>query len=102
MADRIIWSPRAASHLESICEFIAEDSPIYARVFAQKVVALVKSIPAFPQTGRIVPEYNDPGLREKIYGDYRIIYRIKANTVEIAAICHGARRLERAFHEPET
>lgn len=36
MANRIIWSPRAASHLESICEFIAEDSPAYARIFARK------------------------------------------------------------------
>lgn len=99
MADRIIWSPRAASHLEGICEFIAEDSPVYARIFARKIVALVKSIPVFPQTGRIVPEYNDPDLREKIYGDYRIIYRIREKTIEIAAICHGARKLERVFPE---
>jgi toxin ParE1/3/4 len=93
MAVRIIWSPRAASHLEGICEFIAEDSPVYARIFAQKIIALVKSIPAYPQTGRIVSEYNDPDLREKIYGDYRIIYRIQAKNIEIAAICHGARLL---------
>ena len=66
MANRIIWSPRAASHLESICEFIAEDSPVYARIFARKIVSLVRSIPAYPQTGRIVPEYNDPGLQEPL------------------------------------
>lgn len=97
MAVRIIWSPRAASHLESICEFIAEDSSVYARIFAQKIMALAKSIPAYPQTGRIVPEYNDPNLREKIYGDYRVIYRIADDRIEIAAICHGARQLERIF-----
>ncbi len=101
MADRIIWSPRAASHLESICEFIAEDSPIYARIFARKIVALVKSVPAFPRTGRVAPEYNNPDLREKIYGDYRIIYRIRKNTIEIAAICHGARLLERVLPDSE-
>ncbi|VGO21439.1 type II toxin-antitoxin system RelE/ParE family toxin [Pontiella sulfatireligans] len=97
MANRIIWSPRAASHLESVCEFIAEDSPVYACIFAQKVVALVKSIPAFPQTGRMVPEYNNPHLRERIYGDYRIIYRIQAKHIEIVALCHGARQLERVL-----
>jgi plasmid stabilization system protein ParE len=97
MADRIIWSPRAASHLEDICEFIAQDSPVYARIFARKVIALVKSIPASPKTGRMVPEYNDPDLREKIYGDYRIIYRIRHSSIEMAAICHGARQLERVL-----
>jgi toxin ParE1/3/4 len=93
MANRITWSPRAASHLESICEFIAEDSPVYARIFAQQVITLVKSIPAYPQTGRMVPEYNDLALREKIYGNYRVIYRIKAERIEVVAICHGARLL---------
>lgn len=100
MANCIIWSPRAASHLESICEFIAEDSSVYARIFVQKVVALVKSISAYPQAGRIVPEYDDPNLREKIYGDYRVIYRIVDDRIEIAAICHGARKLEHVFSEP--
>lgn len=101
MANRVIWSHRAASHLESICEFIAEDSPVYARIFAQKVIALVKSIPPYPQTGRIVPEYNDPNLREKIYGDYRVIYRIVDDRIEIAALCHGARQLERVVPKPD-
>ena len=95
MASRIVWSPRAASHLESICEFIAEDSPVYAGVFAKRVVSIVKTIPSLPLTGRIVPEYNDPTLREKIYGNYRIVYRIGDGVIEIAAICHGARLLER-------
>ncbi len=29
--------------------------------------------------------------------DYRIVYRISASTIEVAAICHGARQLERAL-----
>jgi plasmid stabilization system protein ParE len=42
-------------------------------------------------------EYNDENLRERIYGNYRIIYRIKPETIEIAAICHGSRLLENVF-----
>ncbi|MEW5816622.1 MAG: type II toxin-antitoxin system RelE/ParE family toxin, partial [Spirochaetota bacterium] len=41
-----------------------------------------------------VPEYNDENLREKIYENYRIVYRIKDEIIEIVAICHGARQLE--------
>jgi len=94
MAYRIKWSPRAASHFEGICDYIAKDSKYYAVLFAKKVIAIVKSLPEFPKTGRIVPEYNDENLREKIYGNYRIVYRIKEEVIEIAAICHGARQLE--------
>ena len=94
MAYRIKWSPRAASHFEGICDYIAKDSKYYAFLFAKKVIAIVKSLPEFPKTGRVVPEYNDENLREKIYGNYRIVYRIKEEVIEIVAICHGARQLE--------
>ena len=30
-----------------------------------------------PESGRIVPEYGDPKLRELIVGSYRLIYRIR-------------------------
>ncbi len=83
MADRIVWSPRAASQLESICEYIAKDSPVYARIFAQNIMTLVKAILAYPQTGRMVPEYNNPTLREKIYGNYRIVYRVQSSGLRL-------------------
>lgn len=93
MAYNVRWSPRAASHLEEICNYIAKDSHYYASLFAKKVIAIVKSIPQFPMAGRIVPEYGDENLREKIYENYRIVYRIKEKSIEIVAICHGAKLL---------
>ncbi len=33
-------------------------------------------------------------LREKIYKNYRIVYRIKGELIEIVAICHGAKPLD--------
>ena len=95
MALKIKWSPRAASNLEEICDYIAKDSEYYAILFAKKVTTIVKTIPKFPKTGRIVPEYGNENLREKIYGNYRIVYRIKEELIEIVAICHGARPLDR-------
>jgi len=93
MARQIRWSPRAANNFEAICVYIAADSERYAGLFAKRVFALVQAIPTFPKSGRIVPEYGDPNLREKIYGNYRIVYRIKGDCIEIAAICHGSRPL---------
>ena len=74
MAQKIRWSPKAASNFEEICEYIAKDSEVYATLFANKINAAVKSIPQFPKAGRIVPEYGDENIREKIYENYRIIY----------------------------
>ena len=68
----IRWAPRAASHLEQICEYISRDSEIYARIFVEKVLSMVEYIASFPKIGRVVPEYNDPNLRERIYGNYRM------------------------------
>ena len=93
MALKIKWSPRAASNLEEICDYIAKDSQYYAILFAKKVTNIVKTIPQFPKSGRIVPEYGDENLREKIYENYRIVYRLKGKLIEIVAICHGAKPL---------
>ena len=90
---KLIWSPRAASDLEDICNFIALDSENHAKLFAQRIVALIKSIPDFPKAGRVVPEYQLDDVRERLYQDYRIVYRIKKDIVEIVTIVHGARLL---------
>lgn len=94
MAKEVIWSPRAIKGLEEICNFIAKDSPHYAAIFSRRILAIVQEIPEFPRSGRMVPEYGIGNLREKIYQDYRIVYRIKKEVIEIAAITHGSRVLK--------
>ena len=93
MAQKIRWSPRAASNFEDICNYIARDSELYASIFAKRIIAIIKDIPRFKRAGRIVPEYGEENLREKIYENYRIVYRIKGEIIEIVAICHGAKPL---------
>lgn len=87
------WTPQAADDLEAITEFIAQDSFEYACLFALDVVGAVDRITSFPHIGRIVPEMNNPLIREIILGNYRIVYRIRENTVEILTIYHSARLL---------
>lgn len=93
MASKIRWSPRSIRNLEDICEHISIDSRYYAFLFAKKVFDIVEGIPRFPESGRIVPEYQDPRLREKIYKGYRIVYRVETGLIEIAAITHGTKPL---------
>jgi plasmid stabilization system protein ParE len=73
MAHRVDWSRRALHDLESIAEYIAEDSPTYAGIVVKKVVSQTKLLAKFPQIGRKVPEFDDENIRELLIYSYRII-----------------------------
>jgi plasmid stabilization system protein ParE len=88
------WAPQAADDLEAITEFIAKDSPHYASLFAIDVLNAVEQLADFPESGRIVPERNDPKVREIIFGNYRIVYRLRERTAELLTIHHAARPLD--------
>ena len=92
-------TPQAADDLETITDFIAADSPHYASLFAMDVLSAVERLTDFPRSGRIVPEVNDPDVREIILGSYRIVYRVRGELVELLTIYHGARLLDPS--EPE-
>lgn len=54
----------------------------------------VERLAVFPNSGRIVPELNDPGIREILFGNYRIVHRVTGDLVEILTVYHGARLLD--------
>ena len=94
---RIIWSPTAADDLEQIVEFIARDSERYAAQVAADVIGAVERAADFPGAGRVVPELNDKAIREVFVYSYRIIYRVAADAIHVAAVIHGARDLPNAL-----
>jgi len=91
---QIRWTQQAADDLEAIAEFIAQDSPEYASLFAIDILAAVERIGVFTHIGRVVPEMDNPLVREVILGDYRIVYRGRKNVVDVLTIWHGARLLD--------
>ena len=91
--DKLIWSPRGLQDLDGICEFIARDSKQYAYLFAERIVALAESLLKQPLLGAVVPEYRREELRERLFQNYRLVYRVVPGRIEIVAIVHGARRL---------
>ena len=52
-----------------------------------------EQIATFPESGRMVPEYEAPDIREVIESPYRIIYRIKVDQIDVLAVVHGAQLL---------
>jgi toxin ParE1/3/4 len=87
------WSPQSFHDLSAIRAYIAEDSPVYADLTVQRIVAAVERLRVFPDSGRMVPERQSPDLREIIVGKYRVVYRRSAESVEIATVFRGSREL---------
>ncbi len=77
----------------AIYEHIAQDAPLYAQRVVDHLTRRSERIAQFPESGRIVPEYEARDIREVIERPYRIIYRVKAERVEVLAVVHGAQRL---------
>ena len=90
------WTTQAADDLDSIAGFIAGDSEHYASLFVMDVLDAVQRLKDFPQSGRMVPEAQDPVIREILLGNYRIVYRTNRELVEILMVYHGARLLDPA------
>lgn len=90
---QVVWSPSSLGDLDAIAEFIARDSAHYAGLHVQSIVAHVEKLKDLPRSGRIVPEYGREDLREFIFGNYRIVYRLRGDLIEVAAVVHGARRM---------
>ena len=88
------WTPQALGDLEAITEFIAKDSPHYASLFVLDVFSAVERLERFSESGRVVPEKNEPAVREIILGSYRIVYRLRDDVAELLTIHHGARLLD--------
>ena len=93
MAKRLIWSPSALECIDKIAEYIAVDSVFYAKIFVRKVFNFGEQIVLFPESGRIVPEYEDKNLREIIYGNYRIVYRLDNEVINVLAVSNSAQML---------
>lgn len=90
---KIIWSEPAISDLENIRDYIAKDSGYYAAIFIEKIITAIEKTATFPLIGRMVPECNNKNIREVIYQNYRIIYKISNKVIFILTVIHGGRNL---------
>jgi len=93
MAYKLIWAPSACLDLKELASYIAESRPEVSARFIKSVFHTVEHLTRFPESGRIVPEFSNPMLREVIRRPCRIVYRIKEKQaiVEVVRVWHAAR-----------
>lgn len=90
----IRWSIGALDDLESISAYIEQDSPEKAREIVKGIIEKIEQLKQFPNIGRKFPDREDDQLREIIFKNYRIVYEIKEEIIEILIIAHGSRLLK--------
>ena len=86
-------SPRALRDLEEVVRFIAADNPKAAEQFGEKLLNEAEAIGLHPRAGRMVPEFRDAAIRERIFRAYRIVYRIndERKLIIVSRFWHAAR-----------
>ena len=86
----IVWTNQALRKLNKFVDYIARDNLVTAEKWALKLIERTDQLMEQPESGRIVPEYNELNLRELIFGNYRVIYRIRKehNTIYIQTVWH--------------
>lgn len=86
---KVYWTDEALIHLDNIYHYIAADAPVYARRMVDKITRRSQQIGVFPQSGRMVPEYQDTDIREVIEPPYRIT----PDRLDVLVVFHGAQLL---------
>ena len=90
----VTWSPEAKNDLQQLYRYIAvADRPAARRLIA-RIKDAVNGLREHPEIGRVVPEFENPILRERLVGQYRIVYTFSHDKLEIAALWHSAELLE--------
>jgi addiction module RelE/StbE family toxin len=93
----VIWTEKSEKSLKAIYDYISKDSKYYAAKFINSLINSTKKLELFPQQGRMVPEFNSENRGEIIFQNYRIVYRLKNNLIEILLVIHSARDFEKNF-----
>jgi toxin ParE1/3/4 len=88
---RIKWLRTALGNLNHHASYIAKYNPDAARRTVEQVQTAVSRLPRYPNMGRIG---RVAGTRELIIGGslWIIVYRVRADAVEIIRVLHGAQR----------
>ena len=87
------WSPEALADLEDICAYIARDNLQAAEAWIDRLISKADKVSAHPRAGRVVPEIEDPDIREVFLKSYRIIYRVEPQRIVVLTVLEGHRRL---------
>lgn len=82
----VLWSKASLDSLETIYNFISENSPQNAEMVVDILLNLGDDLAKFPERNPREPLYNDESIRYFPKWNFKIVYRIEENRILIINI----------------
>ena len=86
---KVVWTEQALVRLAEIEDYIWVDNPEAAVANTERLIDRAETLTVHPRLGRVVSDLGGGQFRELVEGNYRIVYRIRANAVEVLTVFEG-------------
>jgi toxin ParE1/3/4 len=101
VAARISLSESAVADLESIRDwYVSQDAAEAGDRLVREILAVLDQLTEFPASGRIVPEFEQPWLRELIRPPFRIVYRLDGDRIRVVRVWRSERLMRAKASRP--
>jgi toxin ParE1/3/4 len=92
---KITFAASAVNDLDDIRSwYINQQAPDTGDNLLKDIFSQIERLGAFPESGRVVPEFGIANLREIIRSPFRIIYRFDENKVRVVRVWRSERMLK--------
>ena len=92
---RIEFAESARDDLRDIAEwYSAQQVPDVGKRLVAEIIASVEQLTIFPDSGRVVPEFETPWLREVQLPPFRIVYRREDDLVTVVRVWRSERIMD--------
>lgn len=93
---RIEFAQSAIDDLRDMMDwYAAQDVPHVGRRLAAEVIDRVRQLGDFPDSGRVVPEFDTVWLRELEHPPFRIVYRRDQGAATVVRVWRSERSMDR-------
>lgn len=89
----IVLTDRFLTRVEECTDYIALNHIPTAIKWAEGIFDHCQKLSDQPESGRIVPEFRRPEIRELIHGNYRLVNELKTNQIDMLTIWHTRQML---------
>jgi toxin ParE1/3/4 len=93
MGVKLIYLQIAIDDLQSIYEYIGQNSKKYARLEVKKIKEFIESLKNFPLKGKYYDTIKDKEIRSIVFRNYIIFYIVSHSHISILSIHHHARSI---------
>ncbi len=90
----ILFSECAVADLEELKRWYSEQGvPDVGDKFVTEIIERIEALQDHPDMGRVVPEFDQPFLREIIHPPFRVVYRREPKKVRVVRVWRTERLL---------